>query len=371
MSSSSNLDRGPFEEIPDSASNPRQSFMRAHSFPAAANQLSLGNAGPKLERALHAIASDARQVANADGVAIAVAKGDELVYSAGSGTAASFVGRRVMATFIVSSRGDLNREILRVENAETDHRIEGAICRQLGFKSLLILPIPKSAGLAGVIEISFNEPHSFRDDELAAYQTVAGLAGEAINQDAQAELRKAPHAQGAPLCPSCGAVLKEGGTQSPSTLRIPPSVTIATHSRKHNPLHIRLWKVADAVAVAIVLVISSWIAYTYISPSGPSAQKNLNATVETRPVNTSVSLLDLDDASTVPNRTQPEPRAQTAWRRVRVGDDEVDYVSDDVTIRHFIPRRSKQERAGRYRVDYVSEDVTVRHFTPSPSQSNR
>ena len=57
--------------------------------------------------------------------------------------------------------------------------------------------------------------------------------------------------------------------------------------------------------------------------------------------------------------------ARSAPRRVRVGDNEVDYVTEDVTVRHFT-RTPEMQKAplGGEQVDYVSEDVTVHRFAP-------
>jgi uncharacterized iron-regulated membrane protein len=79
-----------------------------------------------VDAAMAMIADQARNVANANGVAIGLLEGDNLVYRAGSGGAATYIGRHVKATLSVSRASG---EILRVENTQTDARIEAAICR--------------------------------------------------------------------------------------------------------------------------------------------------------------------------------------------------------------------------------------------------
>lgn len=52
-----------------------------------------------------------------------------------------------------------------------------------------------------------------------------------------------------------------------------------------------------------------------------------------------------------------------AFKRVRVGSNEVDYVAEDVTIRHFINRSAgKQVRSGA-RTKSLGTDVTIRYFS--------
>jgi len=131
------------------------------------------------------IAERARKVANATGVAIGLLEGDELVYRAGSGSAAIYIGRHVKATLTVSAQNRGSGEILRVENAETDRRIEAAICRQFGAKALLIVPICYDRAVAGAVEILFGEAHAFQDHEVRTYQLMAGLIAEAMSHAAQ------------------------------------------------------------------------------------------------------------------------------------------------------------------------------------------
>src|SRR5438132_6431241 len=145
-----------------------------------------------VDGAMALIADQARKVANADGVAIGLLEGDNLVYRAGSGGAAAYIGRYVKATLSVAHASG---EILRVENTQTDARIEAAICRQFGAKALLIVPIYCGRAVAGAMEILFGDAHAFQDREVRMYQLMAGLVAEAMSHAAQLELRPALEAE--------------------------------------------------------------------------------------------------------------------------------------------------------------------------------
>ena len=67
-----------------------------------------------VDGAMHLIVDSARNVANATGVAIGLLKGDQLVYRAGSGSAATYIGRHVRASLTVSADTKASREILPV-----------------------------------------------------------------------------------------------------------------------------------------------------------------------------------------------------------------------------------------------------------------
>jgi len=58
-------------------------------------------------------------------------------------------------------------------------------------------------------------------------------------------------------------------------------------------------------------------------------------------------------------------RTKLRNRRVRVGQTAVDYIGDDVTVRHLTRTPARQRPTGQ--VAHIGEDVTVRYFTPKPA----
>jgi len=158
MSSDSSFDPEFFQKLLESAFAVQESGVNARSLVCIVEiQRSIKAGHLDVDGTMRLIAEFAQQVAGASGVAVGRLKGDQLVYGAGSGSAASSVGRCVMATFIASAPNRTRAEILRVENAESDPRIEAAICRQFGATSLLILPIYHADAVAGVMQVLFGE----------------------------------------------------------------------------------------------------------------------------------------------------------------------------------------------------------------------
>jgi hypothetical protein len=136
----------------------------------------------KLDAAMQMIVDRALGVAHASGVAIGMLEPNrnELVYRAGSGNAAKDVGRRVPAVLSASTAPEMRREILRVENAASDKRIEAEICRQFGAMSLVMLPIYKEHVLVGVLQALFEGSHSFPEREIRAYRLMIGALEESM-----------------------------------------------------------------------------------------------------------------------------------------------------------------------------------------------
>ena len=374
--------------------------MDARSGSAIVELLHLVMAGDAdLNGATHLIADRARNVANASGVAIGLLKGDELVYGAGSGSAATLVGRHVMATLSVSASADARHEILRVDDAQTDPGIGAAICCQFGVRSLLILPIYHNQAVAGVLEIFFTDAHAFQNREVCTYQLMARVVGEAMTYAVLFEQKKAilaeqskvpealeqteDHKQsfrsnsGLPanthaVHPSGGAQIVKAEGLSPRGARHAGATTIITQPAKFVPSHMGLWRIADWAAVVTVLVTASWIAYSSRRPASPSgALPRQRASVpeqpapfrpqEPVPTELGISRRQTASVSIGPGRKV----ARRRYRTVRVGDYEIDYISEDVKVRHFFPKPALQQvRGPDYQVEYISDDVTVRHFKP-------
>src|SRR6266576_910329 len=191
MSSDSTFDPEFFQKLLESAFAVQESGVNARSLARIVEiERSIKAGHLDVDGTMHLIAEFAQQVAGASGVAVGRLKGDQLIYGAGSGSAASSVGRCVMATFIASAPNRTRAEILRVENAESDARIEAAICRQFGAISLLILPIYRADAVAGVMQVLFSEAHAFQEDEVRIYRLLAGLVGEAMSQVTQLEQKR-------------------------------------------------------------------------------------------------------------------------------------------------------------------------------------
>ncbi len=117
---------------------------------------------------------------------------------------------------------------------------------------------------------------------------------------------------------------------------------------KRPPTRMPRWSVDVAVAVvAAMLATTGWIAYSNHRPA--SALVTSNATGrQVAPVVATPRL------------------ARPVFKRIRVDQHEVDYVAEDVTIRHFTDNPASQRMPVEYKQVNFGEDVTVRYFAPNP-----
>ena len=451
----SSLDRTPFQKLLANAFAVQQSQMDKQWLSAIVEvQGLIARRELDVDGTMQLIVDRAQTVANATGVAIALFKAHQLVYRAGSGSATDYVGRHVTATLSVPADNTGGREILRVEDAETDTRIQAEICRQFGAKSLLILLIYHEQSVAGVLEVFFSEAHAFQDCEVRAYRLMAGLIGEAMSQATHVEREKtstAPRwaipkpavpnpAVSDPAVPNivqqspaqraevlnhtgstpdvdrraiqqpCEATTAVDGKLSiqrqPAVLaatlmqqaKRAPAVLAATlmqqakraravlaatlmQQAKRAPWGGRRWNVA-AAAVAAVLLLTSWFVYNNRRPASSFRPSSAQAPIVVEP-QAPVLRVQQETGKGTPrlqpatDLVKPAGTGRTSLRRVRIGENEVDYIGDDVTVRHFTPKPKPPTRRVRVQaseVAYIGDDVTVRYFKPKaatvpPTQS--
>ena len=292
MTAQSTLDPESFQKILSNALLVQESGMDTESLSAIVElERSIATGKLDVDGAMSEIAVRARKVANASGIAIGLLKGDQLIYRAGSGSASTYVGQHVVATLCVSSQNGPSGEILRVENTQTDSRIEAAICRQLGAQSLLILPIYHDRAMVGVLYVLFNEPHAFGRREVLSYRLMAGLVGEAMSYAGRSEQTKVlavnlPSVEESPgenkphlnsslingggvsrvtndsaICPACGNFVAKAGSLPPTR----KSVWAVLKRAKPVPLNDGQWKTAVAVANTVDGNTGSMVAGTTVA----------------------------------------------------------------------------------------------------------
>jgi hypothetical protein len=394
MSAHSSLDRESFETVLASAFAVQQSGMDNESRSALiAIQRSITTGELDVDQTMRLIADRARNIANATGVAVALLKADQLVYRAASGSVASYVGRRETAVLSVSAHKSPRTEILRVENAQADARIEAAICRQFGASSLLILPIYHERDVAGVLEVFFSEAHTFHDPEVQMYQLMTGLVEKAMFRDVQldqkesltTELATVPHVI-EPMQKLCGS--DEFASERPpkswvdrlrakmavrekiTGLRLPArGATTITQPLRFPLLETLRWNLLPA-AVVIALVIATWIVRRPALPVERSESEQGSSNAAGPQVSSAPRRLLGNHSSkrqTASGTERHEGVSRSAFKRVRIGQNEIDYIAEDVTVRRFIPEPAPlQMRRGNRQIN-IGRDVTVRYFEYKPA----
>ena len=126
-------------------------------------------------------------------------------------------------------------------------------------------------------------------------------------------------------------------------------------------------------AVVVVLGFTSWVTYSghrAASPSESAAPPGLNTIDQPVPFQASspTQASKMSAVQPAPGQEKVAELARPTSRRVRVGENEVDYIKDDVTVRLFTNKPSAPRKPLNHgQVAHIGDDVTVRYFTPQPA----
>jgi hypothetical protein len=399
LSSQSRLDLAFFQQLLANAFTVQECGMDRQSLASIVElQRSIQDGHLEEQGSMQLIAERARAVAHASGVAIGLLTRDHLFYAAGTGTAMSYVGMRVKATLTVSRNSDSKAEILRVENAEVDQRIEAAVCRQFRAKSLLILPFYRGRALAGVLHVLFDEPHTFQDQEMRTYRILAGLLSEALFQSVSPEQQKiastrmnAARALIEQKVTSERRLSMDGATASSvisSDVPVVPGGEGAEFAAVGSTALVTTTEVASAIwlfwqrylplfrrsripelAVATVVAVFAWVLCTQRPATGSSAALSSKTPVGVPQLPTAPQVatpVDGTSTTVVPAVGDASLRdlapAATKYRvRPNV---RVKRFSDDVTMRYLPSKTTAVRNGDGVEIRQLSDDVTVRYIRP-------
>ena len=383
-----NLNRELFQRLLADAFVVQESGMDTHSLGTVVQVQRLIDTAPlDADRVMNIIAEGTRNIGHANGIAIARLEANQLTYRAGAGSATTYPGRRVPAVFTASAQPGPRHEILRVENAETDKRIEAAICKQFEARSLLILPVYHGLELTGLLQVLFTQEHSFQDREVYAYRLMAGLVGEVMARESLDSQREAMRQAGL-HSPAYGSTYKNpiipvplDYAQKPATKMwndtvckvVRPAAIQLEHShpivkavtRGSQPLHqiqhktIR-WRMA--VAAIVIAFVAARIVHEYRVRERVLLQTN---TTRESPV-TSYQPASEHNPSQRQSELHAARRPKSQYERTPALRGSTNYIATDVITRHFAnPTLSLQVRPTK-EVN-IGEDVTVRCFTYIPA----
>ncbi len=120
------------------------------------------------------------ELVDADGAAIELAEGEDLVYRAVAGAASHQLGVRVRR------EGSLSGTCLRqgipliCDDAESDHRVDLEACRRVGLRSMIVLPLSHQGTPVGVLKAFSARPRSFGDGDVEVLALMSKVLGAAM-----------------------------------------------------------------------------------------------------------------------------------------------------------------------------------------------
>jgi TonB family protein len=133
----------------------------------------------RLDPTLATITDAARQLTGASGAALAMWKEGAMVCRARSGETAPPLGARLSAETGISGECFRTAKVQNCMDTEDDPLVDVEVCRSLGLRSIVVLPIQGWRGINGILEVFATEPAAFTEQHIIFLQQLAALAERA------------------------------------------------------------------------------------------------------------------------------------------------------------------------------------------------
>ncbi len=141
-----------------------------------------------LDEVLQLVSERALTLTGADGIAIALADGNAFICRASSGSIAPEPGARLDPSSGFSGACLRTGGIVRCDDSESDPRVNVEVCRLLGTRSLVAVPIASSRGTIGLLEAFSAEPYGFNDSDVRSLNLLAELILAAMRPEEENRL---------------------------------------------------------------------------------------------------------------------------------------------------------------------------------------
>ena len=127
------------------------------------------------DEVLQLVAERALALTGSDGIAIALTEGSEVVCRASAGEAAPPRGAKLDPNSGFSASCLRTGRIVRCDDSDHDARVNVEICRRLGTRSMVALPLRDHDRVVGLIEAFSGVPYGFNDGDIRSLNLLAEL----------------------------------------------------------------------------------------------------------------------------------------------------------------------------------------------------
>jgi N-acetylmuramoyl-L-alanine amidase/putative methionine-R-sulfoxide reductase with GAF domain len=141
-----------------------------------------------LDEVLQLVAERALTITGADGVAIALAEGNEIICRASAGEIAPDAGARLNPSSGFSGACFRTGKIVRCDDAESDPRVNVQAARRLGARAMVAVPLAARHGVIGLLEAFSYEAHGFDDSDVRSLNLLAELILAAMRPEEEDRL---------------------------------------------------------------------------------------------------------------------------------------------------------------------------------------
>jgi putative methionine-R-sulfoxide reductase with GAF domain len=144
-----------------------------------------------LAAASELVAERIQKVTNASGTAIGILEKGELFYRTATGSAAIDAGTRLAPASALSGDCLSKGSALNYPDVTSNLHVRADLFRSRNVKAFIAVPVYHAGQVAGVLELRFSRPNSFRETDLRTAELMAGLLSEAMVTAARMKWKEA------------------------------------------------------------------------------------------------------------------------------------------------------------------------------------
>ncbi len=137
----------------------------------------------------------AQSILGADGAAVEMEEGTDMVYQAATGIAERQLGMRIPKVGSLSGLCVASQHLLTCEDSETDPRVDRAACRAVGLRSMIVVPLVHEGTPVGALKVMSHKPQAFQAEDLQTLdlisEVIAAAMAHATDHDVKAEETRA------------------------------------------------------------------------------------------------------------------------------------------------------------------------------------
>ncbi|WP_161958029.1 MULTISPECIES: sensor domain-containing diguanylate cyclase [Azospirillum] len=143
-------------------------------------QIEITRQGLDLSGVMAIVVEHALALTAADGLAIELVEGDEMVYRAVSGIAHSQLGLRIPREGSMSGLAVRTGQLQHCHDSETDPHVYREACRRVGLRSMVVLPLTFRQVTVGIMKAMWRSPQAYTETTVELLKLVVEMIASAM-----------------------------------------------------------------------------------------------------------------------------------------------------------------------------------------------
>ncbi len=257
------LNPPPSAIIPQSA--PEQKSSTVGLIGTLRNELLSGTTSA--QSLFEAVADAAHVLSGADGTALALETNGTILCCARSGSMAPELGVPINTGAGISGECLRTATMLVCHDALTDSRVDNEVCRVLGIRSVVAVPVSGPAGVAGILEAFSSRPDAFDGDALSSLRALADIAGGVYKRQA----------------PQPAFVVEPAAPVARVTTKAVPPIAVEEILVDQTAGRGRLWMVVGIAVVLLATVAVAWWSWESPADEAVGGMQTVRAATTSQP----------------------------------------------------------------------------------------